>query len=102
MSIDKVDFEAVCYDNADHILRNKLNQIIDAVTALQEYCMPGFKGEISKCGWCGEEPDLFPRNLEENRWEIKCCSSNCSFSPAFAANNKPTVIQLWNEMNDQP
>jgi hypothetical protein len=62
--------------------------------------MPGFKGEISKCGWCGCEaqPDFDP---DDERKYIYCENNDCDVDPSVSGKSKKIVIKMWNSVNDQ-
>ena len=80
--------------------QDKLNQLIDTLTALQDDCMSGFKEadepRILNCPFCGSLPELDYNGT--GNYEVRCIDSQCrGFSNSLAYVSKSSAIKDWNK-----
>lgn len=104
MTIEKL--QPIFFDEFSWESRKKINEIIDAVNALQDSCMPGFRSDIKEkplnCPFCGNKPEVSHGWCPHDGckiYEIQCRNDECAIRPGSPEYCKTIeeCIAAWNK-----
>lgn len=107
MAINKLDFQITARYARDmhaeflNACQDKINELVDAVSALQDYCMARFPKEgsedptIKNCGFCGSDAEFINfGDYDVPEWQVVCTNEICP--NYFRYKNKIDASRAWN------